>query len=239
MTKKFTKTMVAAVLASGAGTAVALDDISANVALGTDYIFRGVSQTDSGPAISGGFDWAYDTGWNGLSLYAGTWGSNIDPQFFGGDSKPSMELDGYLGLSGSLGEIGYDVGWLRYFYPGGGFNDTSEWHIGGSWRWFGATYYYSKDWFGTGGDSASRIEGSFDYELPYGIALTASVANNYGDGIEDFFVDSYVDWLVGVSKPWLGVDWAFTYTDTNISQSDCGGQSLCDSAFNVSVSKSF
>ena len=238
MTNKFTKTLVAAVLASGAGTAVALDDISANVALGTDYIFRGVSQTDSGPAISGGFDWAYDTGWNGLSLYVGTWGSNIDPQFFGGDSKPSMELDGYLGLSGSMGEIGYDVGWLRYFYPGGGFNDTTEWHIGGSWKWFGATYYYSKDWFGTDDDS-SRIEGKFDYDLPYEIAFSATVGKNFGDGTKDIVGSDYTDWSLGVSKSYLGVDWGLTYTDTNIDKTDCGDDSLCDTHYVVSMSKSF
>lgn len=32
---------------------------SANVALTTNYMFRGVSQTNNGPAIQGGFDYEY------------------------------------------------------------------------------------------------------------------------------------------------------------------------------------
>jgi uncharacterized protein (TIGR02001 family) len=41
---------------------------SANVALTSDYVFRGVSQTDEDPAIQGGFDVSHDSG-----LYIGTW----------------------------------------------------------------------------------------------------------------------------------------------------------------------
>lgn len=51
-------------------------ELSANVALTTDYIFRGFSQTEEGPAIQGGFDVTYKM------FYAGVWASNLD---FGGD----------------------------------------------------------------------------------------------------------------------------------------------------------
>jgi uncharacterized protein (TIGR02001 family) len=232
--KMITKTMVAAVLATSSGVASALEDISANAMLASDYVFRGVSQTNNKAAIQGGFDWGHD--FESLRWYVGAWGSNIDQDFF--PNNPVMELDIYTGLSGDIGDFGYDVGWLRYFYPGGRVNDTTEWHAGGSWKWFGATWYYSKDWFGTD-DDASRIEGTFDYELPYEIGFSASVANNYGDGNEDFWDDSYVDWSLGVSKAWLGVDWGLTYTDTDISSNDCGDDDLCDSIFTVSMSKSF
>ena len=97
-----------------------------------------------------------------------------------------MELDLYGGVTGEFNDFGYDVGLLRYFYPSGSINNTTEWHAGGSWKWLGATVYYSKDWFGTD-DSAGRFEGTFDYDLPYEIGLSASVANNYGDGVEAFF----------------------------------------------------
>lgn len=238
MMNKLTKTLIAGALASSAGSAVALDDIAGNVTLATDYVFRGVSQTNNKGAIQGGLDWGYDTGWNGVGLYIGAWGSNIDQDFFA--DNPVMELDGYAGIAGDIGDSGfsYDAGWLRYFYPGGRINDTTEWHIGGGWKWFGATYYYSKDWFATD-ESASRIEGSFDYDLPYEIGFSATVANNYGDGNEAFWNDSYVDWSLGLSKTWLGVDWGFTYTDTDISASDCGDEDLCDSTFILSASKSF
>jgi uncharacterized protein (TIGR02001 family) len=234
----FTKTLTAAALATASGIAAAADDntISANVSLASDYIWRGVSQTNEKPAISGGFDYSHD--FEPVSWYIGTWASNVDPTFFGGRHSPSTELDLYTGLSGDLGDFSYDAGWLRYFYPGGSVNDTTEWHLGGGWKWFGATYYYSKDWFGTD-DDASRIEGTFDYDLPYEISFSAVVAKNFGDGIEDYFNSDYTDWSLGVSKSWVGVDWGFTYTDTNIDKTDCGDDSLCDAHYVVSMSKSF
>ena len=232
----FTMTLTAVALATVSGIAAAADDISANVSLASDYIWRGVSQTNEKPAISGGFDYSHD--FEPVSWYIGTWASNVDPAFFGGRHAPSTELDLYTGFTGELGEFSYDAGWLRYFYPGGSSNDTTEWKIGGGWKWFGATYYYSDDWFGTH-DSSSRIEGSFDYDLPYEIGLSASIGNNYGDGTEDFFTDSYVDWSLGVSKTMLGVDWGLAYTDTDIKHSDCGSTDLCDAHYVASMSKSF
>ena len=47
---------------------------SANVALTTNYMFRGVSQTNNGPAIQGGFDYQYSP----YNLYVGVWASNVD-----------------------------------------------------------------------------------------------------------------------------------------------------------------
>jgi uncharacterized protein (TIGR02001 family) len=235
----FIKTMTAAALATVSGIAAAADEntISANVSMATDYIWRGVSQTNQKPTIQGGFDFSHDLN-DSLSWYIGTWGSNVDPQFFGGYHSPTMELDTYTGLSGKAGDFTYTGGWLRYNYPGGKTNSTTEWKIGGGWKWFGANYYVSKDWFGTSDDS-ERIEGTFAYDLPYDISFTSSVGNNYGTGTEDFFTDSYVDWKLGLSKKWLGVDWGVAYTDTDISKKHCGDTDLCDAHYVASLSKSF
>jgi uncharacterized protein (TIGR02001 family) len=233
----FTKTLTAAALVTVSGLAVAANDIAANVSMATNYVWRGVSQTNEKPAIQGGFDYSHD--FDPITWYVGTWGSNVDPAFFGGTHSPTMELDTYTGISGKKDDFSYNAGWLRYNYPGGNSNATTEWKIGGGWKYFGAEYYFSPDWFGTHNDS-SRIEGTFNYALPYDIALSAAVANNYGDGTDAFFNDSYVDWRVGVSKNWLSVNWGLTYTDTNINKSDCpASKDICDTAFVASVSKSF
>ncbi len=63
-----------------------------NVAVATDYVFRGVSQTQERPAIQGGFDAAFDSG-----IYAGIWASNVN---FGTDT--STEMDYYGGYLGQL-----------------------------------------------------------------------------------------------------------------------------------------
>lgn len=82
---------------------------SANVALTTDYRFRGVSLSGGDPAIQGGFDVAHDSG-----FYVGTWASSIK----GGPSYGDLELDLYAGWSGALSEgVSVDVGVLYYLYP--------------------------------------------------------------------------------------------------------------------------
>ena len=83
---------------------------SANVGLFSDYLFRGISFTDDKPAIQGGFDYAHSSG-----LYAGTWASNLSI-----DDETNIEIDIYAGFANEFGEsgIGYDVGAVRYIYPG-------------------------------------------------------------------------------------------------------------------------
>ena len=101
----FTKTLTAAALATVSGIAAAADDISANVSLASDYVWRGVSQTNEKPAISGGFDYSHD--FEPVSWYIGTWASNVDPSFFGGTHSPSTELDLYTGFTGDVGEFSF------------------------------------------------------------------------------------------------------------------------------------
>jgi hypothetical protein len=67
------KKLIGAAIAAGAtmaGASAANAEISANVQLTSDYVFRGVSLSDNNPAIQGGLDWSND------QFYAGTWASN-------------------------------------------------------------------------------------------------------------------------------------------------------------------
>ena len=80
--------------------------VSANVSFTTDYIWRGMTQSD-GPAVQGGFDYEADSG-----FYAGFWGSNVN--FNNGNGQ---ELDYYAGYGFSLGDVGVDVGYITYDYP--------------------------------------------------------------------------------------------------------------------------
>ncbi|MFZ9395675.1 MAG: TorF family putative porin [Erythrobacter sp.] len=83
--------------------------LSANVALTSDYRFRGISLSSGDPAIQGGFDLAHSSG-----LYLGTWASSIS----GGDAYGDMELDIYGGWSGNLSEaVTFDIGAVYYLYP--------------------------------------------------------------------------------------------------------------------------
>ena len=113
--------LVAAIAATTFGavsTAQAVEvTTTANANITTDYKFRGISQTNGGPAFQGGFDAAFSNG-----FYVGNWNSNVNfPGVGSGLSSGSagLEMDFYGGYAGSFANgIGYDVGALYYFYEG-------------------------------------------------------------------------------------------------------------------------
>ncbi len=81
---------------------------SGNLGVTSDYIFRGVSQTQNKPALQGGVD--YSKG----AFYAGGWTSMVD---FGTDAV--AEVDFYAGFAGQLDSgLTYDVNYGYYLYPG-------------------------------------------------------------------------------------------------------------------------
>ena len=97
-------TAVASVLASGVASA----ELSANAAITSNYIWRGVTQTSDQAAGQGGIDWGHDSG-----LYVGTWVSNVNFA----NSDDGYEMDVYAGFGGEAGSIGYDLGVISYQYP--------------------------------------------------------------------------------------------------------------------------
>jgi len=92
-------TAIASVLSSGVATA----DVSANAGVFSNYIWRGVSQTNDNAAGQGGIDYSHDSG-----AYAGVWTSTIEN---------GQEVDLYLGFAGEISSFGYDIGAVTYQYP--------------------------------------------------------------------------------------------------------------------------
>ena len=250
------KTLFAAAMLATSSAAFA--EISANVTLTSDYVFRGVSQTDNQVAIQGGFDYAWDNG-----FYVGTWASNVDPDFFNGAGHdPQTEVDFYAGYAGEYKGFGYDVGYLRYEYPGFSTADTNEVYVNGSYSNdygdFGVSVNYSDELaFLPSDQSAWYVAASYDRTLPwYEIGLSLHVGHSFGDafdvGLNNILTgnsglsDSYTDWSIGVSKSWMGADYALTYTDlTDLETEVLPGVTVncnddfCDSKIVASISKSF
>jgi len=96
-------------------TGTAQAEVSANLGFASDYHYRGIFQASS--SVNGGLDF----GKNGF--YAGTWAADV---------KDGLEIDGYFGYGGEIGQFGYSVGYTGYFYTGD-FDDTyQEINLGGS-----------------------------------------------------------------------------------------------------------
>ena len=233
------KTLIAAALATVSLPSLA--EVSGNVALTTDYRFRGWSQTTSDPAVQGGLDYTHESG-----FYVGTWGSNVE---FAG----SLELDYYAGFANDINDsLAYDVGFIYYDYPGGdlGGVDPEFWEIyagiSGDVGPVGlsGTVSWSDDYFGESG-TAFYYDLGASYGLPYDISLSAHFGyQTIDDGsVNDagFFSsdeDSYKDWSIGVSKSMWDLDFDLSYIDTNLSDSDCFGNNVCDSTVVFTVGKS-
>jgi uncharacterized protein (TIGR02001 family) len=234
--KMMKKTLIAAALATISLPSVA--EIAGNVAMTTDYRFRGISQTDRNPAIQGGFDWSHDSG-----FYLGTWGSNVD---FAG----SLELDYYAGYAGDITDsVAFDVGAIYYDYPGDG-GSLEFWEIYGGLSGdlgpvsLSGKVSYSDDYFGESG-TAFYYDLGASYALPAEFSLSAHFGyQTIDDGAASdagFFSsseDSYKDWSIGVSRSFMGVDLDLSYLDTNLGKSDCFDTKICDSTVVFSVSKS-
>lgn len=108
---KKTLLAVAAALAATAVPTIASAQLAFNAAVVTDYRYRGVSQSQLKPALSGGVDYAAG------GFYVGAWASTIQwIKKAGGDAN--LEIDIYAGYKGELMKgVGYDVGVLTYIYP--------------------------------------------------------------------------------------------------------------------------
>lgn len=196
------KTLMLATLAvSGAAfaqTAAPAPDytLSYNVGVVTDYRYRGISQSRMQAALQGGVDFAHKSG-----LYVGTWGSTIKWVKDAGGDAP-VELDFYGGYKGTAGAVGYDVGILRYQYPGHDLvssPNTTELYVGGS---FGpATLKYShaiSDLFGFDDSKNSYyIDLSATFDLGSGWSLTPHIGYQKVKNYSDF---SYADYAVTVGK---------------------------------------
>ena len=221
--------------------------LTGNITLTSDYVFRGVSQTQNGPAIQGGFDYAHSSG-----FYAGTWASNVDWVSQGYKTNNSMEIDLYGGYKGSVGDIGYDVGAITYYYPGDKISgiaspDTTEIYLGASWKFLSAKYSHvvSKNFIGwvnpvTGEASknSSYIELNANYDLGSGWGVLGHVGHQKVEGFDDA---SYTDWKLGVSKD-VGfgvVSLAYSDTDADTSWYTLGGEKIADGRAFLSFSKSF
>jgi len=198
---------------------------SASVALASDYVWRGYSQTDEDPAISGSFDYGHSSG-----LYAGVWASNVDF-----DDDASSEIDIYAGFSSEFGDsgIGYDVGILRYIYDSESY-DWNEVYASLSYSYFSVGVAHSGSVYDSSEDGTYYSAG-FDYDLPYDISFSSGIG--YYDYDSDVSDDDHTDYRIGISKEMIGFDFGLTYTGMDSDGEDAYGD-LADDRVVISISKS-
>jgi uncharacterized protein (TIGR02001 family) len=129
-------------------------DIAVGGLVGSDYIFRGVTQSNHAP--SGGAYFEPDLTTPFGTLYVGLAGWAISWPTAYGFTDPSAEIDIYGGWRNSWGPFSLDIGAIYYYYPSETFNgatNTSDfWEIYAKPSYeivkgltIGATVFYTPD----------------------------------------------------------------------------------------------
>lgn len=174
-------------LSVGMTSALAWAGTSGNVGVSSNYMWRGVTQSNDRAAVSGGLDYAAESG-----VYAGTWASNLD----GGN----YELDVYAGYAASTAQgVEYDVGAISYLYPVG--DDELDF----------TEVYASVAYQGVSGEVAYTVAKEADVDdkndLYYALGYEGELANGVGYGvklghydIDGSSADDYSHYQIALSK---------------------------------------
>jgi len=239
-----------------------------NVALTTNYMFRGVSQTGNGPAIQGGFNYSYTP----LNLNAGIWASNVDSSSGTsyyvdnstgtpvvtdatnpnaqqvilsnpGYSGASMETDFLVSWTPTYDKLSLDLGYVRYeyFQTDNTANNTNEFHLG-----LGYDLTYVKPKF-----TASYSDDFFGFgeawyydltmavPLPYDFTLTGHYGwNQSNKSPNQGGYVDYEDYSVSISREFGGFGFALAWVDR--TQTDtCVSPFDCGSTAVFTISKAF
>lgn len=180
-----------------------------NAALTSDYLFRGVSQTDEEPALQLGADLNFDSG-----FYAGIWASNVDF----GPGSPDIEIDTYLGWNTDLSDSwNFDIQVVRYNYIGEdddfGDGDYNEFIASLAWdETVTLSYGRTNDVYGTG-QTGQYFGAAGSWDMGNGVGFDVSLGKStFGNatGLED-----YMDWSVGINRDFGPVNAAIGYHDTD------------------------
>lgn len=185
--------------------------LSFNVGAATEYVFRGVSQTDEDPQVFGGVDATL-----GSIGYAGVWASNVDF----GDST-DFEFDLYAGVRPTVGAVTFDLGVIYYGYadqPSGANWDYWEGKVAASVpagpATLGAAVYYSPEFTGDTGQ-AWYYEANATVTIPQTkFSLSGALGHQSIDEAGD-----YTTWNLGVGyaiTDKIGVD--VRYFDTDVHE---------------------
>ncbi|MBI4725192.1 MAG: hypothetical protein HY765_09505 [Rhodomicrobium sp.] len=160
---------------------------------GTDYVFRGISQSARWPSVSAYTELRYNP-WSNVQVYVASAMESLDYP-----NRAAAEVDFYGGVRPTIGKLALDFGFWYYWYPGGrlfdgtgpegpnpnctnGFKfpggcnileaDLSYWEVFGKGSYtvndaltLGANVYYSPSWLNVGADG-TYISGTAKITLP-------------------------------------------------------------------------
>ena len=211
---------IAAALGLAVLAAPAAAELNANIGVTSNYVWRGVTQTNDDSAVSGGVDFTHKDG-----FYVGTWVSNLSRT--NGNTSGQYEHDIYGGYNFKAGPVDLDVGYIQYLYPVGNANsDFSEAYVNATYKQFGGGVALTLSKDGTGDDNDIYIYANANFEIKKDLSLNLLVGDYNYDAAGS---SDYTHFHASLHKDEFSIAW-----DKNDLSGAAG-----DPRISVSWSKSF
>ena len=209
---KFRQSLI--LMSFGFVPAVAMADLSANVGMVSDYIYRGIFQSAS--SASAGLDYEDDNG-----FYIGVWGADV---------SDGIETALYFGYGSEVGDLTWGVGFTGYYYTDTFDQTYTELNLSLGYGIFSLDVALGDyDIPDPTGDDYTFI--SLTFELPAGPYFT------YGS-FGDEFTGDYIE--VGYGFDWQGLDLSIAYiTSDDLSVSQANSLAVHSLVFGISKSFAF
>jgi uncharacterized protein (TIGR02001 family) len=224
--------------------------IATTPAITSDYVFRGISQTRSRPAIQITVDVEHTSG-----LYIGVFASNAN--FVGTNIR--QEVDFNLGYRFEVAGVKLDLGATYFGYPGydkpaGGF-EAAWWegtlrasYQADPFKFLGSVAFSPN--FNLESGQAWYAEAGFDLTLDFGFTLGFRagyqwIERNFADPARpargSFGAEDYGLLSLTVSREiGLGIVGGLSVTHTTLDRGDCfGGLKLCGTRYFATLSRPF
>ncbi len=203
--------------------------------LGSDYVFRGISQTNENPTVQGGVDYTHSGG-----VFAGLFIAHVDyPNYPLYEDLRRAELDVYLGYSRAVGDDwAWDAAVLHYGYPDSGPFDYSYEELAANLHYrdvarFGATVFDNS----LGGQTTGWTA---EVELRHPLGTRARLSGSLGHyAFERSDWSDYFYWDLGVSTIVGALTIDLRYFDTSSEAASFAGADLTRARLVASLSVGF
>lgn len=210
MNNRMKSVVAASVLAAVMGSGAAMADMTGNYGATSNYVWRGITQTADGAAVSGGLDYSHDSG-----VYIGTWTSNT--------AWGSAEVDLYGGFSKEFGGVSVDLGITRFAYPTANLLNWTEYKAAVGYGPAKLTVGKGQNVFGNTDVDSTYVALDLSHDIKEGLSVGAHVGSwkftktlgpdwaTIGDPAND---DSFLEYGVSLTKD----EFTFTVSDTNLNK---------------------
>ncbi len=212
-------------------------DYTVGAGLTSNYIFRGISQSDNGAGVNANAELRY-TFSDTFAGYIGAAGSSI--KLTNQQSSPTMELDAIGGVRATLGAFTVDVGAIGYIYPnttkGVIFVTNPTWYEGYVKTSYavnenitlGVNGFFTPSYLDTSANG-QYVSGTFAWKLPMDFAISGELGRQFlgkTDAVHAPYsgrtsLPDYTYWNVGASYSYKIATLDLRYHDTTLNKNKC------------------